>query len=135
MTVKVDTNRRGVPSGNPAKRGSFQTLIEELDAGRSVPDGIPVSGAAFRAAGVIRMMRKAAALSQAELARRLGISQARVSELEAGVGAHGPSWSLMERIADACNATIYVSPDHSDEAFNVMAPTDNGHRLVAAGGE
>lgn len=67
-----------------------------------------VSSAALRAGDLIRTMRKAAGLSQAELAKRMSatVTQARISELEAGIGRQGPTWDVMERIATACGKRL-----------------------------
>jgi DNA-binding XRE family transcriptional regulator len=97
--------------GKSSKRGSFVGLIEAIETDDQVTlRPLTVSSAAFRAAAIVRTMRRASNLSQQELAERLGLSQARISEIEAGVGAQGPTWDLMERIADACDSKILISP-------------------------
>ncbi|MBD0272271.1 MAG: helix-turn-helix transcriptional regulator [Acetobacteraceae bacterium] len=82
-------------------------LVEDIE--RDDPAGAAAEGlssASMRAGDLIRSMRREAGLTQAQLARHLGVEQSRVSELEAGRGVHGPSWSLMERIASACGRRI-----------------------------
>jgi transcriptional regulator with XRE-family HTH domain len=93
-----------------------------------------VSSAAFRAGAVIRIMRKSRGLTQAELAECLGVSQARVSEMEAGLGPRGPSWDLMERVANACSAIILVSPLESDRAIDASSPGGGRQWTVTAAG-
>ncbi|WP_339829814.1 helix-turn-helix transcriptional regulator [uncultured Parvibaculum sp.] len=115
-------------AGNPEKRGSFATLIGKLEkAQREKHEEVTVSSAAFRAAAIIRMMRKSRKLSQTELARRLGVSQARISEIESGIGAQGPSWDLMERIARACGSSILIVPPGEDFAIDAASPDSALH--------
>lgn len=93
------------PTGDWRKRGTFLPLVEEIEREGG---GTGLSGAAFHAGALVRSMRKTGHLSQAVLADRLRMSQARISEIEAGVGVRGPSWTLMKRIAEACGAVILV---------------------------
>lgn len=127
---------RAAPTGNQSKRGSFDALVVEIERSQRASGEEPtVSSAAFRAGALIRMMRKAGGLSQTVLAKRLGVTQARVSELEAGLGARGPSWDLMERIARECHATILISPPESDIAVDASEPANAGrHWTLAAMG-
>ena len=57
-----------------------------------------------------RRMREAAdggrGVSQQELARRLGVSQARISAIERGSGPQGPTYELLKRIARACGVVL-----------------------------
>jgi transcriptional regulator with XRE-family HTH domain len=57
---------------------------------------------AEEAATFIRQLRSNAGLTQHELARRLGISQPRVSAIERGIGSDGPTYGILRRIARAC---------------------------------
>ncbi len=50
----------------------------------------------------LRQMREHAGLKQSELAGKLGISQARISEIERGNSPEGVGYSLLKRIAAAC---------------------------------
>jgi DNA-binding XRE family transcriptional regulator len=122
--------------GNESKRGSFDALIEDIERAALERGEKPaLSSAAFRAGSLIRTMRKSRGLTQAALAKRIGVSQARVSELESGMGPQGPSWELMERIARACSATILVSPTESDIAIDAAQPDSDRHwTLGTAGG-
>jgi HSP20 family protein len=87
--ARVNSKARGRPIADLVERfegtGSAKTL----------------SSAALRAGDLIRTMRKAAGMSQLELARKIDVSQARISEIEAGLGSQGPTWDVMERIATA----------------------------------
>jgi ribosome-binding protein aMBF1 (putative translation factor) len=59
---------------------------------------------------LVRRMREAAdrgrGISQQELARRLGVSQARISTIERGNGHQGPTYELLKRIARACRLVL-----------------------------
>ncbi len=55
--------------------------------------------------GRIRAARAAAGLSQSALARRIGTTQAHLSATERGMGAHGPTYAMLRRVADACGTT------------------------------
>lgn len=101
-------------------RAVSHTDLRSKRAGRSLADLVEhfeetnpkavqekgLSSAALRAGELIRRMRKEARLSQAELAQKLGVTQARISELEAGLGAQGPTWDVMERAAAACGTHL-----------------------------
>jgi len=77
----------------PALKAAYDEALASLEAGRYVAN-----------------MREKAGLTQAELAKRLGISQARVSAIENGEGRDGPSYALLKRITAACGGDlIFVS--------------------------
>jgi len=67
------------------------------------------NSAALEAADLVREMRRHAlstngmrGISQDELARRVGLSQPRISQIEKGTGRDGISYALLRRIAHAC---------------------------------
>ncbi len=102
--------------GARARRTSLMPLIDGLARYYEHDAERPISGAAYRAGALVRMMRKSNGLSQAELGKRIGVSQARISEIETGIGVQGPTWDLMERIAAACDAAILFRT-HASEIF------------------
>jgi len=55
---------------------------------------------------VLREMRKSAGLKQADLAKMLGYSQAKISEYESGK--HSPGFETIQRWADACGCEVKV---------------------------
>jgi ribosome-binding protein aMBF1 (putative translation factor) len=126
MTGKTKTTKRS----NPAKRGSFTGLIREIERDEARSGEQTVSSAAFRAAAMIRTMRQAKKLSQKELAARLGVKQSRISELEAGMGSQGPTWDLIERVADACEFKFWISANDGNVAFD--AADTSIHRALMA---
>lgn len=96
-------------AGSGTKGEALADLAEEIE--RERPDlarAHGLSSAAMRAGDLVRGMRKSARLTQSELAKRLGVSQARISEIEVGLGVQGPTWDLMERVAKACGMRIAV---------------------------
>ncbi len=54
------------------------------------------------AARFMRQMREHAGLTQAALGQKLGVTQARISELERGGSPEGMSYALLRRAAMAC---------------------------------
>lgn len=93
-------------ASRPELRGSLDRVVARIDARH----GDNAFGAALRAGNLVRQIRKEAGLSQRALGKALGISQARISEIEAGAGAQGPTWALMERILAACGRTLGIVP-------------------------
>lgn len=70
---------------NPGARKAFDDASAALEAGR-----------------LIRALREAAGLTQAEMAERMGVSQARISALEMGDKGEGPTYGTLKRVAAAC---------------------------------
>ncbi|ATQ42157.1 helix-turn-helix domain-containing protein [Caulobacter mirabilis] len=57
----------------------------------------------------LRALRKTAGLSQTQLAKKLGVSQGRISQIESGLVDHAPSLDMTARFASACGAVPQVS--------------------------
>jgi DNA-binding XRE family transcriptional regulator len=110
--LKVETTAEGrdTPRAKVASQNRGRPLADLVaDMERSNPALVGekgLSSAAMRAGDLVRTMRKEAELTQSELAARLGISQARISEIEAGIGSQGPTWDMMERISSACGKVL-----------------------------
>jgi transcriptional regulator with XRE-family HTH domain len=97
--------------GNPRRYGSIDGLLDQIATEfENRDDGPPMRGGAL-----IRQMRRRARLSQRQLGDRIGVTQARISEIEIGTGKQGPSWDLMERIASACDCKIGILPERTAE--------------------
>jgi type VI secretion system protein ImpB len=86
-----------------------QPSLEDLLTTPEARAAFEAKSAALEAAELIRGFRRRAVaadgtvgISQDELARRIGTSQARVSQIEKGEGRDGPSYALFRRIAYAC---------------------------------
>ncbi|WP_314951951.1 helix-turn-helix transcriptional regulator [Bradyrhizobium lupini] len=120
VKLKVDKSHkprvRAVAEASSKGRGrSLADLVERIErADTSLAAEKELSSAAMRAGELVRAMRKDARLSQSQLADKLGISQARISEIESGVGTQGPTWDLMERISVACGKTLGVAASSDD---------------------
>jgi ribosome-binding protein aMBF1 (putative translation factor) len=89
--VKLDEVKSGL-----AKISGMSELIEEERAN-------------LHAADLIREARTAADLSQAALAAKIDVTQARISQMESGEAPYGPSVVLLERIARACGGDLLLS--------------------------
>ena len=85
---------------------SMDEVHSELLGNRYYKDAVRERDAVFLAADFIRDSRKKVNLSQVELAKRIGVSQARISELESGRLKHGPSISVLSKIATACGGEL-----------------------------
>lgn len=68
----------------------------------------------YAALGELLRARKAAGMTQADVAERMGIAQASVARLEASAGSrkHAPSIATLRRYADAvdCNLQLSLTP-------------------------
>jgi DNA-binding XRE family transcriptional regulator len=114
-TLKVKASNK-LRKTTPAQVGSkgrgrpLADLVEKIErTNPNLASDRGLSSAAMRAGDLVRAMRKDAGLSQSQLAERLGVTQARISEIEAGIGSQGPTWDLMERISVACGKTLGVA--------------------------
>ncbi|WP_212748774.1 helix-turn-helix transcriptional regulator [Nocardia cyriacigeorgica] len=75
--------------------------------GKTVLAGYEAEKRAVELGRAIRERREDLGLSQTELARRAGTSQAAISRLEAGE--HVPTLNLLDRLAAALDATVDIS--------------------------
>jgi DNA-binding XRE family transcriptional regulator len=94
------------------KRKGFVTLNKVRQGLAKTPgmlDLIEQERVNVRAAELVKQARKAARLSQAALAEKLDVSQARISQMERGEAPYGPSMVLLERVARACGGTLHLS--------------------------
>ena len=118
LKVEASNERRSTTSakiGSEGRGRPIADLVEKIErADPRLASAAGLSSAAMRAGDLVRAMRKDAGLSQSQLADKLGVTQARVSEVEAGIGSQGPTWDLMERISVACGKTLGVAAS-SDE--------------------
>ncbi|MCZ7587273.1 MAG: helix-turn-helix domain-containing protein [Gaiella sp.] len=69
----------------------------------------------MRSADVIYGSRRRARLTQAELARRLGIPQSQVSRWERGIAA--PSFETLQRIVRACCLELTIGLANRDDSY------------------
>ena len=82
---------------------SYETLLGDSPEFR---EAVATAEDVLEGAALIRQMRAAAdegaGIGKSELARRLGVTPARVSALEKGEGRQGPTYALLKRVARAC---------------------------------
>ena len=78
------------------------------------------------------LARKDAGLSQAEVGKRMGVTQAAVARIESGD--RDPRLSTLRRYANAVGASIrhLVTPAREVEATNAAEATDRALRIVQA---
>ncbi len=114
--------------------GTVEPKLEELLRTPEARERYEEASAALEAADLVRSFRARAigagetrGITQTELATRLGISQARVSEIESGRGRDGPSFALLRRIARTCGIDWPPPLDQDEDAMPaiILAESDN----------
>jgi len=85
---------------------TLEKVGRDLGKIKGMTDLIEEESAALHAAAFVERTRKTAKLSQAALAKRLGVTQARISQIESGQGTQGASIALLERVAKACEGRL-----------------------------
>jgi hypothetical protein len=99
-------------NGDGQHRASFEKVsLEELvGASESFAEQVHRARDVAEGGALVRRMREmadgGAGISQGELARRLGLSQARISAVERGGGIQGPTYGLLKRVARACGLVL-----------------------------
>jgi transcriptional regulator with XRE-family HTH domain len=91
-----------------AKAGKKPVNIEALYATPERAELFREATDALEAASLIRGIRELVEISQAELARRLGVTPARMSTIEKGEGPNGPTYAMLKRVARACGVIFDV---------------------------
>ena len=110
-------DRRMGPAASPdhdLSRPRFETLHEALvRVGRDITlPGEPDDTPALLEIGLeLRRERSRQGLSQTVLAKRVGITQAMLSNIEAGKGSEGPTWTTMRKLASALDLRLTLRPD------------------------
>ncbi|HYM31651.1 MAG TPA: helix-turn-helix transcriptional regulator [Candidatus Cybelea sp.] len=116
VAPKASSGERGRPLG------SVLEYYETRDPEAVARSGL--SSAGMRAGAIVRGMRRSAKYSQAELAKRIGISQERISEIERGAGPQGPTFELLERIATACKMELKPLNQAQSDALRQFTMTE-----------
>ena len=122
-------------SGN-RRQGTFErvSLGELVGSSPAFAEQVRRSRDVIEGGALVRRMREmadgGAGISQEELARRLGLSQARISAIEKGGGTQGPTYELLKRVARACDLDFeptimprQMAPDRPTQ-LNPPSPTD-----------
>ncbi len=96
------------PSQNPRGRSSpfdFDRLIGDNSEVRRAADGAEILASVGE---LVRRVRTARGMTQSELARRTGLTQAHISELERGLGTNGPTVVTLTRIVSELGDTALI---------------------------
>jgi len=88
------------------QRKSLEDLKSDLKRIPDAEEAFIEHRSALKAAKFIRDMRTSSKLTQAQLAERLGVTQAVIGRLEAAVGHRGPTIDMLERVASACQMEL-----------------------------
>ena len=94
---------------NTNKYVTLDVLEKRLRKIDGMPELIDSEYASLRAAEFVKETRESANLSRTALAHKLGVSAARITQLESGEGRYGPSVALLARIVEACGGTLQLS--------------------------
>jgi transcriptional regulator with XRE-family HTH domain len=95
-----------------ANKRNLRFVRPDLDAVLAKPShrmAFEEASAALEGGRLVRGLRTWAGFSQIELAHRLGVSQPRVSAIEAGTGRDGLTYALLKRIVTACGGNWDLS--------------------------
>ena len=83
-------------------------LLERGLAYEGFREGFEARDAVIRLGEMLRRVREAANLSQAQLARKVGMTQPAVSRLEKGFGRRGPEVDTIMRFVRGCDMELVV---------------------------
>jgi DNA-binding XRE family transcriptional regulator len=92
---------------------TFEQLGRDLAKVPGMSKIIEEERATLRAAEFVKQARKSAHLSQAGLAKKLDVTQVRISQLEHGEGKNGPTLALLQRVARACGGSLQLTFEKS----------------------
>ncbi|HXY98462.1 MAG TPA: helix-turn-helix transcriptional regulator [Stellaceae bacterium] len=90
--------------------------MDELLEGRPLARRAADLAETAAAAGeLVRRLRTSRGMSQADLAARIGSTQAHLSELERGLGANGPTVATLARIVQEFGDDLVIDTKHESE--------------------
>lgn len=84
-------------------------LLTKIESDPAFADAVLGVRAAKETSAMLRGMRIDAGLTQAELARKLSVSQARISQVEGGLLDHLPPLDFIYRFAAACGRQVSMT--------------------------
>jgi DNA-binding XRE family transcriptional regulator len=108
-----------------AKRASILSKIVGKEVGKEALTALETAEAVNEAARFLRQMRETAELTQQQLGEKLGVSQARICELERGGKPEGMSYALLRRAAIACGFREWPAPPQSEHRMAVRHRDEN----------
>ncbi|HTQ12271.1 MAG TPA: helix-turn-helix transcriptional regulator [Rhizomicrobium sp.] len=106
------------------KSRRLEVKLEDLLTTPSARRAFDDANAALEAGDAVRSLRRAAGLTQMQLAEALDVTQARISAIENGEGRDGPSYALLKRIAAACDVTGPILSFATPDKIRDDAPRD-----------
>jgi transcriptional regulator with XRE-family HTH domain len=109
--ARPDVGRRAPRRTHSEKAQTAAETLRALE--QRVPglsDAIDRSAPALAAGDLVRAMREAAGLTQAELVEKSGVGQSTLSDIERGVGKEGPGFRTLSTLATACGMRIVAAP-------------------------
>ena len=115
-------NKKGALQGLEKRLGQIPGMSALIEEEYAVL--IEEEKAAAQIAELVKHTRTSFGLSQTALGKKLGVTQARVSKIEQGAVAFGPSIGMLARVALACGRTLQLS-------FGIADPTES-KRIKAA---
>lgn len=111
--------------------------LEELirEAPKNAHEAFVERSAAYEAGDLVRLMREKAGLTQRELAQRISTSQSHLSAVERGNGLQGPTFSMLRKVANACQITLKIelAPEEVSDTLNDISPEHRQIFAAAAG--
>ncbi|MCT8999832.1 helix-turn-helix domain-containing protein [Chelativorans intermedius] len=111
---------------------SFDQELQSIENDPRLRLALVRTRAARNIARLLAGMRKDAALTQAQLAARLGVSQARISQVESGLIDHAPSVDFAFAYAAACDRTIMMTAAPLEETADKGVSAHVLDEVVAA---
>jgi transcriptional regulator with XRE-family HTH domain len=109
------------------KKLDVKKFVDEMRSTKpAFKDAQAIVGAVHNLGNALRRMRERSGLTQAEIGEHLGISAARVSQLESGTLRDAPSLKTLMRFAQVCGETIEIVP--SGERAVAAMPATESHR-------
>lgn len=88
---------------------SFEQELQRIESDPKLRFARARAKAARRISGLLVAMRKSAKLTQSELAARIGVSQARISQVESGLIDHTPSVDFAFVFAAGCGRSLVMA--------------------------
>lgn len=127
--MKQPSKKVHVKPGGPDDRLRILDVEASINATPAIAKAAAQRQAVLEAGDAVEFWMKNArrpeggtGLKQTELARLLGVSQARISQLVNAESGHGPSYALLRRICLACG---FSWPQGLVEALQINGPTED----------
>jgi transcriptional regulator with XRE-family HTH domain len=117
---------------------ALEDLGRSLAAVPGMSELIEEERATLQAAKFVQKARKSANLTQTMLAKKLKVTQVRISQMEKGEGPLGSSITTLERVARACGGMLRLdferAAEHASEDSVIAAQKTSAVREVRSSG-